>query len=294
MTRSHPSYAPERADRILQERARGRTMTDILAEPGMPSANTVRLWVKDDIEGFAARYAKADETGAPLVRHPSKFTAEITGRIATGIVGGRPLEEICREPGMPDVRTVYNWVAENREDFAARYREAQEIGRAMNGGRIPYSRELADRVIGELMEGRTLVDICKDPGMPSKKTVLLWVRRDKDGFAARYREAREIGGHIMVDEMIEIADNRAGDLVRVRKENGETELVVDHENIRRSELRCETRRWILARALPRLYGNRLQIEAKHDAGNGWAELLKELNGKTRGVLPSEDEPSDGQ
>lgn len=45
--------------------------------------------------------------------------------------------------------------------------------------------------------------------------------------------------------------------------------------------RCENRRWILSKALPRIYGDRLDVTAKHDAGDGWAELLKALNGKTR-------------
>ena len=84
---------------------------------------------------------------------------------------------------------------------------------------MPYSAEIADRVLGELMEGRTLIDVCDDPGMPPQGTVLLWVRRDRDGFAARYKEAREIGGQIMVDELIEIGDDRRRDwIMRRRKE----------------------------------------------------------------------------
>jgi hypothetical protein len=45
--------------------------------------------------------------------------------------------------------------------------------------------------------------------------------------------------------------------------------------------------------LPRIYGDRLEVSAKHGAGDGWAELLKGLDGKTRG-LPSEDETTDEQ
>jgi hypothetical protein len=184
-------------------------------------------------------------------------------------------------------------VAANREDFSQRYRQAQEIGRALSGGPIPYSPEIADRVLGELMEGRTLIEVCNGPGMPSIGAVHLWVRRDQDGFAARYREAREIGSQIMVDELITIGDDSRRDQLRHRTEGGETVVVVDHENINRSRLRCENRKWILSKALPRIYGDRLEVSAKHDAGDGWAELLKAVDGKTRG-LPSEDEPIDEQ
>jgi hypothetical protein len=266
----------------------GRVLIDICAEPDMPCETTVRKWLADDIEGFAARYSEAREIGGPLVRHATRYTPEIADKIVGEITSGRTLVDLCREPGMPPQTTIRQWVADNREDFSERYKRAQEIGRALNGGPFLYSPELADRVIGELMEGRTLINVCADPGMPSKGTVLLWVRRDRDGFAARYKEAREIGSQIMVDELVEIGDDGRRDHIRRCKESGETEVVVDHENIRRSELRCENRRWILTRAMPRIYGDRLEVTAKHEAGDGWADLLKALDGKSRG-LPSEDE-----
>jgi transposase-like protein len=292
--RSYPTlYTAALADRIVQELAHGRALQDICAEPGMPCQTTVRHWIADDIEGFAARYRGARESGAPLVHHPTRYTAAIAERIAGEITSGRTLAELCREPGMPPETTIRQWVVDNREDFSERYRRAQEIGRALRGGPIPYSAELADRVLGELTEGRTLIEACDGPGMPSKGTVLLWVRRDQDGFAARYREAREIGSQIMVDELITIGDDSSRDRVRHRGEGGATEPVVDQENIHRSKLRSENRRFILTRAMPRIYGARLEVIAKHDAGDGWAELLKELDGKARG-LPSEEDPTDEQ
>jgi hypothetical protein len=293
MTGHPPRYTAELADRILQEVARGRALSDICAEPGMPCDNTVRQWVADDIEGFAARYGQAREIGEPLVRHPTRDTAGIGERIGGEITGGSPLADLCSEPGMPPQGTIRPWAADNREDFSERTRRAQEIGRALSGGPIPYSTDLADRVLGELMEGRTLIEVCRLPGMPSEGTVLLWVRRDRDGFAARYREAREIGGQIMADKLILIGDDSRGDYVTRRTADGETIVVVDHDNISRDRLRSENLKWVLTRALPRIYGDRLQINAKHDASDGWAELLKELDGKTRG-LPSEDDPCDEQ
>jgi hypothetical protein len=54
--------------------------------------------------------------------------------------------------------------------------------------------ESAERILAELAAGRTLADICGDPGMPAPGTVWQWVVADADDFAARYRHAREIGG----------------------------------------------------------------------------------------------------
>ncbi len=54
------------------------------------------------------------------------------------------------------------------------------------GRRLTYTREMADRICGLLREGHSLRTICRDPGMPGRRTVLDWVRRNHDGFAARY------------------------------------------------------------------------------------------------------------
>jgi hypothetical protein len=58
-----------------------------------------------------------------------------------------------------------------------------------------------------------------------------------------------------------------------------------------ARLCCENRRWILSKALPRIYGDRVRIDTSDDASDGWAEVLKAVNGKTRG-LPSEDEDAE--
>jgi hypothetical protein len=41
----------------------GRTLPDVCRDDGMPAAETVRRWVLDDREGFAARYFRARRIG---------------------------------------------------------------------------------------------------------------------------------------------------------------------------------------------------------------------------------------
>jgi len=58
-------------------------------------------------------------------------------------------------------------------------------------GRPPrYTHELVDHLLQELERGRTLVDICAEPGMPSGTAVRRWIDENINGFAARYRTAR--------------------------------------------------------------------------------------------------------
>ena len=54
-------------------------------------------------------------------------TQEIEDRLAHGIAEGVPLQQLCREPGMPAWRTVYDWMDED-EAFGARIARAREAG----------------------------------------------------------------------------------------------------------------------------------------------------------------------
>ncbi len=55
-------------------------------------------------------------------------------------------------------------------------------------------------------------------------------------------------------------------------------------------------KWTLSRVLPNTYGNRVNVNATHNAGEGWAELLKSVNNKSRGLpnqYPLPDDDGDG-
>lgn len=57
----------------------------------------------------------------------SKRTPGAEDRLVTGISEGIPLQQLCREPGMPAWRTVYDWM-EQDEAFAARIARARDVG----------------------------------------------------------------------------------------------------------------------------------------------------------------------
>lgn len=54
---------------------------------------------------------------------------------------------------------------------------------------VKYSRALAKRICEEHASGRYLTAICKDPGMPSERTVRTWALENRDGFATLYDRA---------------------------------------------------------------------------------------------------------
>jgi hypothetical protein len=83
-------------------------------------------------------------------------------------------------------------------------------------------------------------------------TVRRWALDLRNPFSAQYARAREFGYHRMFDEILEIADDSTNDYVRRLMDNGETFLVLNTDHIARSKLRVETRKWFLARTLPKI------------------------------------------
>jgi terminase small subunit-like protein len=249
-----PVHNAELARQVLGQLGGGRSLRAVCRDHGMPSVNTVLKWVSDDREGFAADYRQALNTGNAGRGRPSLCTDGIADRILGEVSLGRRIGEICGDPGMPSASTVRLWVIEDRGGFAARYRRAREIGGTGMGRPTLYTPELAGLILAELAGGRTLAEVCRDPDMPAESTVRLWVIEDREGFAAEYTSAREVGDDIMAGQMLDIVDNRRHDWIPCRKPNGEIEMVLDPDRVRRAELRVKTRGWLLAKGLRRKYG----------------------------------------
>src|SRR5260370_29653217 len=72
----------------------------------------------------------------------------------------------------------------------------------------------------------------------------------------RYARAREEQADKLFREIIEIADDASGDYVTT----SDGKRIVDHENIRRSRLRVDARKWAAARLAPKKYGDRVLVE----------------------------------
>jgi hypothetical protein len=181
---------------------------------------------------------------------PSHYTADIADRILAEIARHRTLGIICRDPGMPPARTVYQWIWDDREGFGARFRACRAAAGAKVGRPTVYSPERAEHIAGQLIGGRNLADVCRDPGMPTPSTVCNWAIQDRDGFAARYRVAREFGYISMYDVILDIGDN-GGNWTAQRGPDGTTRLVRGPRNVAHDQQRCADLIHRMSSALPR-------------------------------------------
>ncbi len=114
---------------------------------------------------------------------------------------------------------------------------------------VYYTREIADRICEELKSGKTLRAVCRGEGMPSRTTVLEWRDADIDGFKRRHDEARVAGYMAMADEALDLADTSG-------KEAGE---------VAKARLQFDARRWLLSKALPKIFGDRVTLAGDPDA-----------------------------
>ena len=133
----------------------------------------------------------------------------------------------------------------------------------MAGRTSTFTDELAAEICEEIAEGAVLSAVCAKDGRPSMRTVLRWLDR-YDGFAKLYDRAREIRADVWGDEIILISDDRSDDYVDKIRGDGSVDRVLDAEHVQRSKLRVDARKWLMAKAAPRRYGERLDLN--HSGG----------------------------
>lgn len=121
-----------------------------------------------------------------------------------------------------------------------------------------YTPEAALQICARLADGHTLREICRDETMPSRSTVHLWLLQH-DEFSDQYARAREDQADTWGDEIVEIADNASNDWMMRNHGDGDEVEVPNHDHISRSKLRIEARKWLMGKAAPKKYGDRVDL-----------------------------------
>ena len=129
----------------------------------------------------------------------------------------------------------------------------------MTGRPSTYSQEIADEVCRRLAGGESLRAICRDEGIPDESTVRLWALDDREGFATQYARAREVQFLAIADELLEIADDGRNDWMQRRGNDERRGWELNGEHIQRSRVRIDTRKWMLSKMLPKVYGDKTEV-----------------------------------
>jgi hypothetical protein len=135
-------------------------------------------------------------------------------------------------------------------------------------------------ICAELQKGRSLENICTtDEGMPTVAGFLKWVNTEPE-VSKDYARAREIGYLMLADEIVALSD-KTHEWVTVQEldpdgnpvfdEAGEPVLKkvlmpLSNDVIAHKRVQIDTRKWMLSKMLPKIYGDKLTQE--HTGANG--------------------------
>ena len=115
-----------------------------------------------------------------------------------------------------------------------------------------YSIELANLICERIaVHSGSLGKLCSHyEDLPDKVTICRW-RHKHPEFAELYRQAKISQIEVIVDEILEIADDILNDrIIHIEQGNGHC----NGEYILRSRLRIDTRKWLASKLVPRVYG----------------------------------------
>lgn len=139
----------------------------------------------------------------------------------------------------------------------APYKKSGKVRKNARGS--GYRVAIGKKICAQLLLGVPLRKICEAPGMPNANTVYTWLEEHPD-FEILYRRARELRAEVMLDEIIEIADDGRNDTYIVEDNNGKEIVKTDYDVIARSRLRVDTRKWAMGRIAPKRYGDKIHQE----------------------------------
>ena len=133
------------------------------------------------------------------------------------------------------------------------------MGKAMRPGSIEYDPVLADEILERLADGDSLASICCEEEMPDERSVRRWARNHGD-FGAKYAVARRLGYEKRADELLEIADDSSADWI----DTDDGHRVLNGAHVNRARLMIDTRKWLLSKMLPKVYGDHLTVGGDPD------------------------------
>ena len=107
--------------------------------------------------------------------------------------------------------------------------------------------------------GEPMAKIVQSAHMPDYVTIYRWLR-EKPDFQQRYADARKDGAHCLADQIQDIVDTEP---LAVFDEQGNKRY--DAGSIAHNRLRMDARKWLAAKYLPKVYGDKTILAGDAEA-----------------------------
>jgi hypothetical protein len=148
---------------------------------------------------------------------------------------------------------------------------AKKVGRPTK-----YNANIGAEICSRLASGEPITKITKDEHMPASATLYRWLASDAE-FREMYEISRRDGAHTFAAQIVEIIDDEP---MYVFDDKGNKR--VDPGSIAQKRLKMDGRKWIAAKYLPKVYGDRTVLQGDADADavqldvNIFDEMIKNL------------------
>ncbi len=109
----------------------------------------------------------------------------------------------------------------------------------MIGRPSTFTPEVAKEICRRLALGESLIQICRDDGMPDRGTIYNWLHAHSD-FFNEYARARDIQADVLAEETVTIAD--------------------ESTDPAKARLQVDARKWFASKVAPKKYGDRISQE----------------------------------
>ncbi len=122
-------------------------------------------------------------------------------------------------------------------------------------------------ILAEVADGAGLIKSIRAAGMGLDR-FYAWLEASPEN-QDKYARASKLRADAMFEEILEIADDGRRDYT----ETADGREVPDHDHIQRSKLRVDSRKWMLAKMMPKKYGDKVEHAI---GGNGEPVLIQEV------------------
>lgn len=135
-----------------------------------------------------------------------------------------------------------------------------------------YTPELAARICKAISTStKSLKQICKEnDGFPCTETIHAW-RYDREDFSVLYVKAKQRQAELIAEELLEISDDKTEDLIAYEGGYRSNSAAVN-----RARLMVDTRKWIACKLLPKVYGDKLQVNNDDDVNKSINKISEAL------------------
>ncbi|HAT8858971.1 TPA: hypothetical protein F8A23_08740 [Legionella pneumophila] len=134
------------------------------------------------------------------------------------------------------------------------------------------AREICDTIASSSKGTKKLC--FEHPHWPCQDTLFAWLKAYPE-FSEQYAQAKRCQVELLIDEILEISDDVSQD----QYTNEVGALVPNPPAISRARLKIDTRKWLACKLVPKVYGNKIEIESDSRMSEELRKLSADLDAK---------------